>query len=100
MNTHTETTTMVTCDDGDTTYPAVLSDETWNGFVIPRFDRPTAERIAQDIASAGYFDGTTAEFDTDGTLVVTYAEDEVERYAPDADALYAIGGGSWAWATA
>ena len=104
--------------DGGESFPALVDPaERWNGWLCPRFDRATAERIAADFAKQRAEFGAemvpfVITFDGDTVVVADtqYADeiaagfwgdpDEVyrpERINPDRDGLYDVGSYSWCW---
>ncbi len=81
-------------------FPALVADQHWNGWAMPKFDRPTAEEVVRAVNN-GPGDATLT---WDGDVIIyhtpEYADDpgyEDERITPDRDGLYGIGWGSWVW---
>lgn len=114
------------CWDGDEepVFPArlLVRDDgdlvRWNGWLVPLFDRPTAERIVrnQELLVASARPGDYSEFRWYGDVIVERWVDEGDRQwpseVPDLDAegftvlrpydygdgpRYSIGGFSWTW---
>ncbi len=99
--------TKVYAEWNDKTYPAEVADYRWNGWVIPRFDKATAERIVKDQAAL------IAEYGTDvaeglvweGDVIKVIpdqddpfiSEGDIYRMFPDDDGMYHIGAENWTW---
>lgn len=96
-------------------YPAQVSTYRWNGWAVPRFDRPTMVRIVEDFhamhveyAAAGQADCAVDVLWRDETTAIVhnyaYPDDEngtpysVEELTPDDDGYYHFGGG-FTWQT-
>jgi hypothetical protein len=98
-------------DVGDETYPALVADgyTTDSGLELPRFDRPTAERMVADLEDINAGNVMPGEYphlrwagdvlinieERDGTHGSTYRE--VDQVHPDAQGRYAIGAYGWSW---
>ena len=82
--------------DGESFFPAIVDrDDTWNGFLSPRFDRATAERVAEHINAIGDpAEGDHLSFS--GSLLYIDG-DRVQYVRPGDDGLYAIGAHCWTW---
>ncbi|SRR6266545_703202 len=98
----------VEIDEGPGPYDAeILVDQRWSGWVIPRFTRAVAQRVAADITTTNTaphvhpLDAEVLRFDGDDVLLVrapgTAEEEVLERVEPDADGRYGIGGFRWCW---
>lgn len=89
--------------DGVGVYPALAdTSDRWNGWLAaPRFDRPTLERIAADLATDPNAERVT--IDADGVWVwwedyaSEYTDPRGEHYGWDADGRCALGAHSWIW---
>jgi len=101
----------VEIDEGLGPYDAeILTGQRRNGWVIPRFTRDVAVRVAADIATANTaphvhpLDAQVLRFDGDDVLLVhapgTPEEQVLERVEPDADGRYGICGFRWRWSRA
>lgn len=79
--------------------PAMVADETWNGWMIPRFDLATAEYIVRE--QADLRDTLGDEVDAlewyGKTLVMRHDDGSEERIERDADGRYGIGAMAWCW---
>lgn len=83
-------------------FPAIIDDERWNTFAVPRFRRATAEAVASWLNAMHEEDPRTwpggAAFGPDGVLTVLEGEERATmRVLPDAEGRYAIGFQGWAW---
>lgn len=91
--------------DGLVTVDAVWDDtERWNGFLCPRMDKESADKVMSTLVNDPYAEPDRLSYAWDDeTLVVSdkygMEEDEVQvdRYDPDGDGLYALGAHGWIW---
>ncbi|MFE6611989.1 hypothetical protein [Amycolatopsis sp. NPDC057786] len=85
----------------DTTqvFPAIVEDERWSGFAVPRFRRTAADAIALWLNTMHDDDPEewpdTATFDGDVLTVLETEENWPGRVEPDEDDRYAIGYRGW-----
>jgi hypothetical protein len=98
-------------DVGDETYPALVPDgyTTDAGLELPRFDRPTAEKMIADLEDINACNVMPGEYphlqwagdalllieERDATHGSTYHE--VDQAHPDEQGRYAIGAYGWSW---
>ena len=74
------------------------SEETWNGWACPYFEKPEVKRISAWLPE---FEDSLVYDETTDTFTTTYACDAPEFFiGTDIDGmhLYPIGNGSWTWA--
>lgn len=82
-------------------FPAVIDDERWNTFVVPRFRRETAIAVASWLNMVHEQDPDTwqgtARFDNDTLTVLDTPEHDPVQVKPDDHGRYAIGVPGWSW---
>lgn len=83
-------------------FPALIEDERWNTFAVPRFRRAAADAVASWLNAMHEEDPRIwpggAVFGPDGVLTVLEGEERVPaQVLPDADGRYSIGFRGWAW---
>lgn len=85
----------------DNTYDGQISDQHWNGWVIPRFNRQVAERIVtdQELIHNQYPESDKMEWDGDTILVTNPAHPNEPFRIQPVDGWYYIGD-SWTWTEA
>ncbi|MFE0024112.1 hypothetical protein [Amycolatopsis sp. NPDC059021] len=87
----------------DTTaaFPAIIDDQRWNGYAVPRFRRIVADAIVawlntmHDHDPANWAD--TATFDGDVLTVLETEEQWPVQVVPDEHGRYGIGAAGWCW---
>lgn len=100
-----ERSTTVSIDDWLGPFPAkVLTNYRWNGWVIPRFSKETAEKLVAQFneATEGHPDNGTLSWEGENVVLTTpagaYDENEWrDVFEPDPDGYYPIGAMSWTW---
>lgn len=97
----TYTPAMVSFDDGDTVYPAlVLDGQLWNGFVLPFFTLDTIALMGAEMAEI-HRDSAPRFYLENPSLRVEQDGEDAYRIQPTVmaygDVRYGVGAGSWTW---
>lgn len=82
-------------------FPAVIDDERWNTFAVPRFRRETANAVVSWLNMMHEQDPDewpgAASFDNDILTVLDSEEHDPVQVEPDDHGRYAIGFRGWSW---
>jgi hypothetical protein len=82
-------------------FPAEVSEDSWNGWALPRFRREVAEKVAEWLTAMHPTDPDWfAPCHVEAETLVYYESGKPEgrvEVPPDDDGLYPLGAGFWCW---